>query len=84
MPEIVIYSKSWCPYCDRAKDLLRAKGQTWTEIDVEASPAKCEEMIARSQRRTVPQIFIGETHVGGSDELHALERQGKLDPLLVR
>ena len=82
MPEITMYTKSWCSYCDRAKALLRAKGQTWTEIDVEASPAKLEEMIAKSHRRTVPQIFIGERHVGGFDDLAALENAGELDPLL--
>src|SRR5262245_35148308 len=82
MAEITMYTKSWCSYCDRAKDLLRAKGQTWTEIDVEAQPEKRDEMIARSQRRTVPQIFLGERHVGGFDDLAALENAGELDALL--
>jgi len=82
MPEIVMYTKSWCPYCDRAKRLLAAKGQTWREIDVEASDAAREEMIARSHQRTVPQIWIGDRHVGGFDELAALESQGQLDALL--
>jgi len=82
MPEITMYTKSWCPYCDQAKRLLTAKGQTWTEIDVEASAAAREEMVARSQRRSVPQIFIGDRHVGGFDELAALEAAGGLDPLL--
>jgi len=82
MPAITIYSKQTCPYCDRAKRLLAAKGQTWTEIDVEADPARQDEMIERSRRRTVPQIWIGERHVGGFDELAELDRTGALDPLL--
>jgi thioredoxin reductase (NADPH) len=82
MPEIVMYTKSWCPYCDRAKRLLAAKGQSFREIDVEASDAAREEMIARSRRRTVPQIWIGDRHVGGFDELAALEDAGELDALL--
>src|SRR5262249_32896168 len=82
MPEITMYTKSWCPYCDRAKRLLESKGQTWTEIDVESSPEKRDEMIARSQRRAGPQIFVGDRHVGGFDDLAALERSGELDSLL--
>ena len=85
MAEIVIYSKSWCPYCDRAKALLTAKGQTWTEFDIEADAARRDEMLAQSNgRRTVPQIFIDGQHVGGFDDLQALEDAGKLDPLLGR
>ncbi len=84
MPEIVMYSKAWCPYCDRAKRLLAAKGQSWSEIDVEASDAALDEMIARSGQRTVPQIWIGDRHVGGFDELAALEDTGHLDALLGR
>ncbi len=83
MSAIVIYSKSWCPHCDRAKALLLAKGQEWTEIDVEADLAKAGEMVERSGgQRTVPQIFIGDHHVGGFDELQALENTGELDRLL--
>jgi GrxC family glutaredoxin len=84
MPEIVMYSKSWCPYCDRAKRLLAAKGQSWTEIDVEASDAARDEMIRMSGQRTVPQIWIGDRHVGGFDELAVLEDSGELDALLGR
>jgi thioredoxin reductase (NADPH) len=85
MPAIVMYTKSWCPYCTRAKALLTAKGQTWTEIDVEAEPARRDEMIEKSGgRRTVPQIWIGDRHVGGFDDLQALEDAGELDPLLGR
>jgi thioredoxin reductase (NADPH) len=82
MADILIYSKPDCPYCDMAKRLLEAKGQTWNEIDVEAEPGKRDEMIERSGRRTVPQIWIGERHVGGFDDLHALEDAGELDALL--
>jgi thioredoxin reductase (NADPH) len=84
MPEIVMYTKSWCPYCDRAKALLREKQQRWTEIDIEAEPARRTEMIERSGRSTVPQIWIGDRHVGGFDDLAELERRGELDPLLGR
>ncbi|MEE8558672.1 MAG: thioredoxin-disulfide reductase [Myxococcota bacterium] len=84
-PQIVMYTKSWCPYCDRAKELLRSKGVEWDEIDVESSPERLEEMLERGGgRRTVPQIFVGDIHVGGSDELAALEREGKLDVLIGR
>jgi len=84
MPLIEMYSKSWCPYCDRAKALLRAKGQEWTEIDVEADPSRAQDMVERTRRRTVPQIFIGDRHVGGFDELQVLEDAGELDALLGR
>jgi thioredoxin reductase (NADPH) len=82
MPQITMYTKSWCPYCDRAKRLLHEKGQTWTEIDVEEQPARRAEMVRRSGRTTVPQIWIGERHVGGFDDLAALENAGELDGLL--
>src|SRR5690606_26939168 len=71
-PEITIYTKRTCPYCDMAKHLLAAKGRRWTEIDIEAQPHRRDEMIERSGRRTVPQIWIGERHIGGFDELAAL------------
>jgi glutaredoxin 3 len=77
-----MYATGWCPYCARARALLERKGVTWTEIDVEAEPARRAEMIARSGRRTVPQIFIGDHPIGGSDDLHELERKGELDALL--
>jgi glutaredoxin 3 len=79
-----MYTTSWCPYCERARRLLKTKGVAFDEIDVESAPAKRAEMQQKSGRRTVPQIFIGETHVGGSDDLHALEAAGKLDALLGR
>ncbi len=81
---IVMYTKTSCPYCTMAKQLLRSKGMEWTEIDIEAEAGRREEMIERSGRMTVPQIFIGETHVGGFDDLAALEGARKLDPLLDR
>jgi glutaredoxin 3 len=84
MPKVTIYTTPFCPYCHTAKALLKRKNVEFSEIDVSFDPQERQHMVARAQgRRTVPQIFIGETHVGGSDELHALERQGKLDPLLV-
>jgi len=82
MPEITMYTKSWCPYCDRAKRLLQEKGQRWTEIDIEEHPERRAEMVQRAGRTTVPQIWIGERHVGGFDDLAALERAGELDALL--
>ena len=83
MVSILMYTKPDCPFCDRAKALLRAKGQTWRELDIEADPALRDEMIERTHRKTVPQIFIGERHVGGSDDLVALDAAGQLDPLLA-
>ena len=77
-----MYVSVWCPYCARARSLLADKGVAVEEIDVEAVPGAREEMRARSGRDTVPQIFIGETHVGGSDDLQALDEDGRLDPLL--
>lgn len=81
-PEILMYSTSWCPYCERARALLGAKGVAYTDIDIDKQPERRDEMIARTGRRTVPQIYIGERHVGGCDDLHELERTGALDPLL--
>jgi glutaredoxin 3 len=83
-PKIVMYMTSWCSYCAHARQLLENKGVDLEEIDIEARPEARTEMMARSGRRTVPQIFIGETHVGGCDDLHALEACGRLDPLLLK
>jgi glutaredoxin 3 len=84
MPPIEIYTTRYCPYCTAAKALLKKKGAAYTEIDVSSDWEKREAMIERANgQMTVPQIFIGETHVGGSDDLYALERAGKLDPLLA-
>ena len=83
MPPITIYTKPMCPYCARAMSLLKHKGAAFTEIEASWDPKGKEEMLARSNGgRTYPQIFIGETHVGGSDDLHALDRSGELDQLL--
>jgi glutaredoxin 3 len=83
-PQVIMYATSWCPYCERARQLLARKNVAFAEIDIESAPEKRAEMMARSGRRTVPQIFIGEHHVGGSDDLHALEAAHELDPLLGR
>jgi glutaredoxin 3 len=77
-----MYSTGWCPYCTRARELLNKKGVDLEEIDVDARPEARTEMTARTGRRTVPQIFVGATHVGGCDDLHALEASGRLDTLL--
>ncbi|MFC6671171.1 glutaredoxin 3 [Marinobacterium aestuariivivens] len=84
MSDILIYTTTWCPYCVRAKMLLDHKALEYREINLDQEPAKRLEMMERSGRRTVPQIFIGDTHVGGCDELYALERQGDLDDLLAK
>ncbi len=83
MAPIVIYTQDYCPYCSSAKELLHRKGVAFTEIDVTGNRTSREEMIARANgRTTVPQIFIGSMHIGGCDDLYALEDSGKLDPLL--
>jgi len=81
-PKVVVYLTGWCPYCTRAKQLLDRKGVDFEEIDVDARPEARKEMTARSGRSSVPQIFIGATHVGGCDDLHELEASGRLDTLL--
>lgn len=83
MAKVEIYSKDWCPYCSRAKQLLTAKGAAFEEYDISMGGPQRQEMIDRSAgRTTVPQIFIDGQHVGGSDDLAALDRAGKLDALL--
>jgi glutaredoxin 3 len=77
-----MYVTGWCPYCQRARALLAKKGLEFTEIDVDENGKLREEMIARSGRRTVPQIFIGDKHVGGCDDLLALDGVGELDRLI--
>ena len=85
MAHIEIYTTAICPYCVAAKNYLKGKGQQWVEIRVDTDPARREEMMTRSNhRRTVPQIFIDDTHVGGYDDLVALDRAGGLAPLLAR
>lgn len=82
MANIIIYSSDHCPYCDTAKQLLTQKGATYTEIRVDLDPDKKTEMINRTGRRTVPQIFINDQHVGGCDDLMKLASSGQLDKLL--
>ena len=83
MSKVLIYTGPSCPYCVAAKTLLKNKNVNFEEINLGEQPNKMNEMLQKSGgRRTVPQIFIGETHVGGSDELHALEKAGKLNSLL--
>ncbi|BFM18406.1 glutaredoxin 3 [Maricurvus nonylphenolicus] len=82
MSQVVIYTTRICPYCIRAKQLLQSKGVEFNEISVDAQPELRLEMMQKSGRRTVPQIWVGETHVGGFDDLWAMDRAGKLEPLL--
>jgi len=81
-PAVTLYVSDWCPYCERAKGLLAQKNVSFSEINVEDDAKLREEMIARSNRRTVPQIFIGDKHVGGCDDLFELDRSGELDRLI--
>lgn len=82
-PKVVMYTTSWCPYCTRARRLFQEKGVPFREIDVEHVQGAREEMQARSGRNTVPQIFIGELHLGGFDDTRALDQKGELDRLLA-
>jgi glutaredoxin 3 len=82
-PRVVMYSTAWCPYCARARELFGKKGVAFEEIDIDALPQSRADMIRKCGGDTVPQIFIGETHVGGSDELYALESAGSLDSMLT-
>jgi glutaredoxin 3 len=82
MTQVTIYTKPYCPYCVRALSLLEQKGVDFTEIEAAFDPDKRQEMIRRSGRTTFPQIFVGDRHIGGCDEMMALERAGELDPLL--
>ena len=82
--DIIIYSSSHCPYCVRAKELLRRKGVHFTEVLIDENDEKREEMIAKTKRYTVPQIFINERHIGGFDDLYALDKSGKLTDLLEK
>ena len=81
--KVVMYATAWCPYCARARELLESKKADLEIIDVDRDPALRQQMMARSGRHTVPQIFIVEVHVGGCDDLHALNAKGGLDPLLA-
>lgn len=82
-PPITIYSTAICPYCVAAKNFLKSRGLAWTEVRIDLDDAARERMLARTRRTSVPQIFIGEHHVGGYDDMIALHRAGKLEPLLA-
>jgi glutaredoxin 3 len=80
--DVLIYTTAICPYCVAAKNFLKSRGLGWTEVRVDTDPAQREQMLARTRRTSVPQIFIGDTHVGGYDDMVALDRAGGLAPLL--
>ncbi|WP_407313262.1 glutaredoxin 3 [Pseudomonas sp. nanlin1] len=82
MADVLIYSSDWCPYCIRAKQLLTSKNVAFEEIKVDGKPQVRKEMVEKAGRTSVPQIWVGSLHVGGCDDLFALERAGKLDALL--
>lgn len=82
-PVITLYTTAICPYCVAAKNFLKSKGQSWKEVRIDLDSVEREKMIAKANRTSVPQIFIGETHVGGYDDMMALHRAGKLEPLLT-
>jgi len=81
-PDITIYSSAICPYCVMAKNFLKSRGLSWTEVRIDIDAEARQKMLALARRTSVPQIFIGETHVGGYDDMMALHRAGKLEPLL--
>lgn len=84
MADIEVYTTNYCPYCARTKDLLKSKGAAFREIDITTDTAVREALVAKSGgRRTVPQVFINGKHIGGFDDLSALDKAGKLDPLLA-
>ena len=80
-PEITLYTTAICPYCVAAKNFLKSKGQAWTEVRIDLDFEQRQAMIAKANRTSVPQIFVGDTHVGGYDDMIALHRAGKLEPL---
>ena len=82
-PAITLYSSAVCPYCVMAKNFLKSKGLAWTEVRIDTDPAEREKMVALTRRTSVPQIFVGDVHVGGYDDMMALHRAGKFEPLLA-
>ena len=82
MPEIVLYTSATCGYCVAAKNFLKSRGLEWKEVRIDLDPAERARMVERARRTSVPQIFIGDTHVGGYDDMMALHRAGGLEPLL--
>jgi glutaredoxin 3 len=81
-PPITIYSTAVCPYCVAAKNFLKSKGRQWNEVRIDLDPEERQKMMAKTKRTSVPQIFVGDTHVGGFDDMMALHQAGKLEPLL--
>ena len=81
-PEITIYSTLVCPYCVAAKNFLKSKGLAWNEVRIDLDPVERDKMIAKTKRSSVPQIFVGDVHVGGYDDMMAMHREGKFEPLL--
>lgn len=82
-PRITLYSSAICPYCIAAKNFLKSRGLEWDEIRIDLDPAEREKMVALAKRTSVPQIFVGQTHVGGYDDMMAMHRAGKFEPLLA-
>ena len=82
-PEITVYTSAICAYCVATKNFLKSKGLSWNEVRIDTDPGQREKMLALARRTSVPQIFIGDTHVGGYDDMIALHRAGKLEPLLT-
>ncbi|MDD2738175.1 MAG: glutaredoxin 3 [Methylomonas lenta] len=82
MPEIIIYTGRLCPYCTMAKRLIERKGASYTEIDVDSEPGLRQDLMEKTKRRTIPQIYIGDRHIGGFDDLQAMDYRNELDPLL--
>lgn len=82
-PEIIIYSTLVCPYCVAAKNFLKSKGLEWKEIRIDLDPVERDRMMAKAKRTSVPQIFVGDVHVGGYDDMMAMHRAGKFEPLLA-
>lgn len=82
-PEVTLYSTAICPYCVAAKNFLKSKGVAWNEVRIDLDPEAMRRMRERTARTSVPQIFVGDTHVGGYDDMMALHRQGRLEPLLA-
>ena len=83
MADVLMYTTAICPYCVAAKNFLKSKGRDWTEVRIDTDPAARASMVALTRRTSVPQIFVGDTHVGGYDDMMALHRAGKLEPLLA-
>ncbi len=81
-PEITIYSTLVCPYCVAAKNFLKSKGLAWNEVRIDLDPVERDKMMAKTKRSSVPQIFVGDVHVGGYDDMMAMHREGKFEPLL--